>query len=104
MQGAVTTATVRLFVTAFVTAFVTVSSNTVVKSYSVIAFIQKSKKQKKWGWGLDQTKERLIDWLMAFKSLSSQDLSQDSISEVNNVILNPGFIKDGEDKGKQLEN
>lgn len=41
---------------------------------------------------------------MAFKSLSSQDLSQDSISEVNNVILNPGFIKDGEDKGKQSEN
>lgn len=49
MQGAATTATVRLFVTAFVTAFVTVNSNTVVKSYSVIAFIQKRKKQKKWG-------------------------------------------------------
>lgn len=41
---------------------------------------------------------------MSFKSLSSQDLSQYSTSEVNNVILDPGFIKDGEDKGKQLEN
>lgn len=27
-----------------------------------------------------------------------------STLEVNNVILDPGFIKDGEDKGQQLEN
>lgn len=106
IQGTATTVTVGLFVTAFVTAFVTVSSNTVVKSYSLIAFTfiqntKKNKKQKKkWGSGLDQNKEGL----MAFKSLSIQDLSQDSTSEVHNVILDPGIIKDGEDKGKQSEN
>lgn len=89
MQGTATTATVRLFVTAFVAAFVTVSSNTIVKSYSVIAFIQKTRGKSQRRNGVkDVTKTR--EGLMAFKFLSSEDLLQCSTSEVNNVILDPG--------------
>lgn len=42
--------------------------------------------------------------LTALESFSGQDLSRASTAEVNDVILDPGFIKDGEDRGKQLEN
>lgn len=104
MQGTATTATVGLFVTAFVAAFVTITSNTVAKSYSVIAFtfIRKTRGKSQRNGVKDVAK--IWEGLMAFQSLSSEDLSQCSTSEVNNVILDPGFIKDGEDKGKQSEN
>lgn len=77
-----------------------------MKSYSVIAFtfIQKTKKterqKKKWGSELDQNQGR-IDSLLV--SLFLARIFRSTL-EVNNVILDPGFIKDGEDKGQQLEN
>lgn len=83
MPDTATTATVGLFVTALVAAFVTTSSNTVVKSYSVMAstFIQKTKKgkkqKKKWSSGLDQNQGR-IDGLQVSR-ISHSTVHQRSI-------------------------
>lgn len=62
MQDTATIATVGLFVTALAAAFATVSSNTAVKSYSVMAFTQKTKRKKqkkKWSSRLDQNQGKI---------------------------------------------